>query len=111
MTDISELRERVEKATGPDRELDEALRVHFRYPPKPWNYTASIDAALALVERVRPGCWYVMAKGRLTDAEPLYGCELLRGGTDEQLAISEGHTQPVAILSALLLSLQSEADK
>lgn len=54
---IEELIGRLERATGPDREIDDALRIAFGYPPKPWDYTASIDAALALVERVLPG-WF-----------------------------------------------------
>lgn len=65
MTDLSELIERVEKATGPDRELDAAIAAHFDLPygPRPvggseWlsaHFTASVDAALELVERELPG--------------------------------------------------------
>lgn len=46
---MKDLIERLEKATGPDRELDDAIRVACGFPPKPWNYTASLDAALTLV--------------------------------------------------------------
>lgn len=70
--DLAELRERVRAATGPDRELDFALKrlwsdiaarltfkeaieaPGFTLPP----YTASVDAALALVERMLPGWAY-----------------------------------------------------
>lgn len=91
MMEASELIERLEKATGPDREIDALLWAHFDnrvvriaygeviarkrdslddvrlgfVDPTPlrsnfygWDgeaYTASIDAALALVERVLPG--------------------------------------------------------
>jgi len=68
------------------------------------TFTASIDAALALVERLLPGAWCVMAKGRLTAAEPLYGCELLFNH-DEQLGIASGHTQALAIVAATLRAL------
>lgn len=93
MSDLAELLERVKAATGPDRELDadlaqtiEGVEIQWRqangtmemypvqrYPstthsagfgigPVP-NYTASIDAALALTERVLPG-WWVHGMGR-----------------------------------------------
>ncbi len=94
MMEASELIERLEKATGPDREIDALLWAHFDnrvvriaygeviarkrdslddvrlgfVDPTPlrsnfygWDgeaYTASIDAALALVERVLPGFAY-----------------------------------------------------
>ena len=64
------LLERVKAASGPDRELDLALGALWSDPPfnlsvnqqrggKPpvFKFTASIDAALALVERVLPG-WF-----------------------------------------------------
>lgn len=46
---------RCEAATGPDREVDEAIREATGYPEKPWNYTGSIDAITALIERELPG--------------------------------------------------------
>jgi hypothetical protein len=54
-SDITTLRDRVAGLTGADRDVDNAIRVAFGYPPKPWNYTASVDAALTFVERVLPG--------------------------------------------------------
>lgn len=72
MTDatLSALLARVEAATGPDREIDLSLAA-LAYPKTPrsyWadhtghgaqeEYTASVDAALALIERVLPG-WTV----------------------------------------------------
>ena len=75
---MAKLLARVEAATGPDREIDGALALmegwtfqkmkgdrepYWRKPgaTEYWNrstlinYTASIDAALALVERMLPG--------------------------------------------------------
>lgn len=82
MAELSELIERVEKATGADRELDrdlhealtgECVHRHTReeycwdnivicndcgkeHPSQKWPwYTASLDAVVALVEKQRPG--------------------------------------------------------
>jgi len=81
--DLSGLIERLERATGPDRELDVWLAMALERPTTLLNgqtfseavaalpndlhgiarhwpiepLTASLDAALALVERVRPGEW------------------------------------------------------
>jgi hypothetical protein len=75
MTDqLKELLERVEKATGPDREIDVWLLALLGDKESPWGigdieyaltdpeltcdpptYTVSLDACLALVERVLPG--------------------------------------------------------
>lgn len=59
---LSELVDRVEAATGPDRFLDARIRATLEMPEQPVltdcpAYTASIDAALALVERKLPG-WF-----------------------------------------------------
>lgn len=71
MTDLTDLLARVEQAEGPDRELDKALWYKLVFDPaladpdelhwlkfvgqkQPW-FTASLDASLALVERVLPG--------------------------------------------------------
>lgn len=105
MSDLVDLLERVRSATGPDRELDEALRVQLGYPPKPWNYTASIDAALALTERVLPG-WVWLKKSPKV-------ISLYRPLTDEEDAAKAwakhydgtGATAPIAILAATLSAL------
>lgn len=88
------------------------------YAPVRWNscdgprpltnspaFTASLDAALALVERVLPGCWYVFGKGKLRAAEPAYGAQILFGA-DEVLGIAEHDAGlPLALLAALLSAL------
>ena len=133
MSGLTELLARCEAATGPDREIDlelgKALLDWHLYEHKAYQdydtdwaewrwpdnkqvfvfgavtaFTASIDAALALVERKLPGAWYVMAKGRMSAKEPLFGCELLFNH-DEQLSIADGPTQSLAILAALLRAL------
>jgi hypothetical protein len=144
MSDLDALLERLEKATGPDREIDAAIydalareagRVAFKV--KNWStlpgsrlsryhdgwligkasddeyaddlplYTASIDAAFALVERVLPGAFWHIAKGRLTEAEPMFGAELLFGW-DQSLGKGEGPTAPLAILAATLSALRTQ---
>lgn len=53
MTTIHELIERVEKLTGPDREVDSAITRSLLRPRDPWPmvtppYTASFDAVMTL---------------------------------------------------------------
>jgi hypothetical protein len=62
MSDLKELLARVEKAEGPDREIDAALQrliggehIHWGCGLLVNGFTASLDASLALVERVLPG--------------------------------------------------------
>lgn len=67
MTDLSSLIERLEKATGPDSELDADIAIALNViPSREWwsfnyikssilgRYTASTDAAILLAERVLP---------------------------------------------------------
>ena len=115
---LVDLRERVKKATGPDRELDCDLFVaaadspFVSYYPEcvlaaqagftarleiaqiP-AYTASIDAALALVERMLPG------SGVASLREPSRYRELSKLGTVVSV--------PLAILAALLRALAEAA--
>jgi hypothetical protein len=54
---MTTLIEKLKAATGPDRELDGEIWQQFGSDAgmgKAWNYTASIDAALALVKDVLP---------------------------------------------------------
>lgn len=83
MAKLSELIERVEKATGPDPALDEAIQAWSQCATPEWQeyakstayhrdgfwvsigpiqpYTASIDAVVALVEKELPGAvWHIM---------------------------------------------------
>lgn len=126
MTELQELQsllERVEKATGPDRELgvdiligiggwscseDFELSDHEgkvwsraispRKRPNPWehmNPALSIDAALALVERVLPGWdWEI-------ELDEHGAAVFLR----PDRVHADGETVPLAILAALLKAL------
>lgn len=92
------LRARVEAATGPDRVLDGDLQFAFMgciFNPPP-SYTASTDAALALVERMKPG----------------HGCLLLSKALDNlwQAFVFEpsGDRIARALIAALLTALEQE---
>jgi hypothetical protein len=133
MKDLQELIDRMKAATGPDRELDFAVYDHL-FPPKPPpanaphielppgfgrdalsrsmdprpELTGSIDAALALVERVLPGAEY--------NISTLYGHAMaeLPINADNYLAPQvrrmDGN-MPLAIIEcALLAKLEEQAD-
>lgn len=115
---IEELIARLEAATGPDRELDRDLVALFHAgEPLQWpdqykataehwakrpveHLTASIDAALALCEQVRPGYDWILehTNGGLT-----ISCLF---GTADHDKRTFGATPPLAILLAFLRSLQ-----
>jgi hypothetical protein len=139
MSDIKALIERLEKATGPDRELDAAIwaatlprdgvgidgyglpdGAHYEYRPcedgrvemlvslngergvtranRPSpEYTASLDAAVALVEKVLPGWWWQIGSCHVSDdarlcpdfGSPVHGERLL-----QQFGQIEGYSDP-----------------
>ena len=152
------LLERVEKATGPDRELDCRISHHFDrrgiwygaaedsgwapaetvdgWDDTKWHevgqdyvsslvqqFTRSIDAALALVERVLPSAlWHVnrpadwTGKIKKRKGEPLPAFEGYVslgtiGATDYVSGSSMGHNPSLAILAALFKALISKAEK
>lgn len=122
---LEALRERVRAATGPDRDIERDLAValglavrrsgiasvEWAMPnglgsdtySEPPAYTASIDAALALVERVLPGMWRLLLHRALSRidkefegvGEPLWNLQVL----------------PPAILNALLAALIERGEK
>lgn len=121
--EASELIERLEKATGPDREIDLDLMVLGFGGPREtylsdelgrlefghhWKFTASLDAALALVERVLPGTEWAVST--------LYGrnhAEVNMNAEEPVTAI--GATLPIALCLALLKAVpncppQAEAE-
>lgn len=136
-TDIDALIERLEAATGPDRELDAAIfawseggRIHYfdalaknyvwerpidgfwirgvKSVPSTTKFTASIDAALALCERMLPG-WSWKIVGEPGAVYP--HCAVLRNAgklSDVAEAFVASHrTAPLAMVSALLLALRA----
>lgn len=137
---LIELIPRLESAAGPDEELatDIAEALGFqvrrdggltrwgrRHPSHAYlsdghwcasrPIMASVDAALALCERILPGAWWIMAKGRVRAGEPLHAAQLFREGhnpfTSLPLAEAEHETAPIAILIALLHALRASNDR
>lgn len=139
MTDLADLKRRVEEAIGPDRELDAAIRAAFfgdmlfcdfetgsyhgecpspgcgkplglhderRSYPARWEeddrlppYTASLDATVALIERVKPGAtWLVRQIGTGGGSDALV---LARDGGIGREHV-DGATPVLALLAALL---------
>ena len=125
-----QLIDRLKAATGPDRELDAAIELAYGYSipsdaifrPETdyvqcqWNwvhpldgkifhicplYTASIDAALALVERMLPESMYDLHK-----CETGYSFSILRNNLDRPYF--GGATPALAILIALFTALQGK---
>lgn len=131
MTTLSDLKERVDRATGADRGLDGAIEVAFpSQSPAPLNsdaigwvrgpdtiylappYTASIDEALVLVQRVIPDVFWLIGRGTTRAEEPLFGVKLMfaYGLDTDALGLAEHDHAPLAILSALLAAKIAEAD-
>lgn len=134
--DLASLLARVEAAKGPDREIAADLARLLTTPPEDgcefrsesawpfvghWrntatgviaanvvadDYTASIDAALALVERVRPD-WRLqnLRETRIAGHEWNAHLQCWRDGVR-----CWGRTAPLAILAALLKALIASAD-
>ena len=129
MTDIAGLLERVRAVTGPDRELDAAIARVCGYglvqsewhqnslewyawegPVRcgPWivlpKYTASVDAALALVERKLPGWQYHM--GTCGEDDMPWACITQPDEPCRDFPAS-APTIAIAVLDALLSALSS----
>jgi hypothetical protein len=108
---LSELREALEKADGPSRELDLAVRELLRSRPcddffSAPHYTSSLDAALSLVEHVLPGWdWETGSNVEYTMLSPPVGAR--RG----KAALGSGATPAIGVLSALVRAAQVELEK
>lgn len=118
---LSEIIEALEKAEGPSRDIDADIAIATGKVASRdyWSidylkagivseYTASVDAALALAERLIPGVWYHIAKGKTRVDEPLYGAAMMLG--DEPIGQGEHETsQAIAIVLATLKAIQAKA--
>ena len=123
MTDLRDLIERLERADGPDRELDALIwrRMENRsgvvfpdekpgspkYPNHIPAYTASLDAALALKNRVLPGRAAAIGDMAFEDAHRRPWAVIWSpGGTPGPS--TEGATPAIALCLALLRTLETE---
>jgi hypothetical protein len=75
-----------------------------------WNVTESLDAALSLVEKMLPGAFYHMAKGKLQATEPMFGAQILFGSEEILGEAEHNGSLPRALLIALLRSLETRKD-
>ena len=109
------LLEKLEAATEGSRELDAAI--HKRQFPD-YNtgaigsecptYTTSIDAALALVERVVPG-WTIARMGQEDDRQ--WTCELRRGYLTSYDLVKGGFKFPTLPLAICIALIKAEAER
>lgn len=111
MSQYADIIERLEKATGPDDDLDLDIINLIdppvaRYSAMHQPLTSSLDAAIALVERMLPGCIWTIEQ----DA-----CWLrtMRGDDVKEhqgfLTGRDGKCTPIAILIAMFCALETEA--
>jgi len=135
MTSLPTILERLEAAQGADNDLDIEIAKHFGlsvrddgwieaenpmepdYPgllPAPM-FTASIDAALALVERELPEwqCIYLASEWQglsTSKRDEEFRCTLGRGVHSYVVAEGKGASLPLAILTALIKAKISEGE-
>jgi hypothetical protein len=137
---LSELIERVEKLDGPDRETDFAIYQALRPELSEWQdttktsaddywfwmsqreYTASLDAAVALVKRVLPGWGYRVATCCVSDDawlfpdynDPTHGERLKREVSEDvdwievtDIDLRPPGREPIALVLSLLAALSA----
>lgn len=123
LTRLRDLHARVCEASGPSYELEQrifAFAYGWSFPlfgaaHEEWarlsretartNYTYSLDATLALAEKLLPDAEYVIGKGKLRPDESLYGAILRRpGSTVDALAPDLGVGEHDASLALALLA-------
>ncbi len=106
---LERLLERVKGAKGPDREIDLSLMQIVdpgAIPQSSANlpYTASVDAALALVERELPGCFVTL---EVKSGGQFHHCEI-EGEDDGDWEAVNMPTPSLAILAALAALLSAK---
>lgn len=133
MTDLAHLIERLEKAVEPDRRIDAELACAMIFiqlrPAEPFDFdgrftyepgnikcehgflmsdhfTASIDAALSLVEKKLPGWTYTVDASA---PESGIDFDLFPPGRADKCSVT-AKSLPLAILIALLRALQEKAE-
>lgn len=119
MSDYSDIIERLEKATGPEYALDVKIWLDLVEKPEGKrdpdmigrvpNYTASIDAAIALVERMfSPGYYRLEKLKGLPD--PHHACWATAGASGQQ-EDAYAPTAPLALLLALFRALEAKESR
>lgn len=103
----SELVVRVEGAEVGSRELDRAIwnALEFNHSGEPSHaptYTTSLDAALALAERVLPGVRVVIDSACKETGKPAAGFVFGQDGERINGVMNDGATLPLALCAAIL---------
>jgi hypothetical protein len=139
--DLAELRERLEKASAGDREIDGIFASTFegwtlekmkgdacpywRKPDAEWfkrqkdgppRYTSSLDAIVSLVERKLPGCvWLVRGNADLVRSHKAEAdIERLYyedGPRFRTLASTTHHTAPLALCLAFVKAMEAQSNE
>ena len=111
MTDrqsLKDLERRLAEAKGPNFELERLIaevvdRESALYRPP--NYTASLDAAVSLVERVLPGCTVDLTIGALSDAQVMDADAAIHGNAED------APTPALALCLACVRALIAQGEK
>lgn len=127
---LDEIAKRLEKAQGPDREIDADLCVALLgfqraelsgrglavcepkeggwiWPIEKWPLTASLDAAIALVERVRPDRCIQTTK-YVWDGRSHWAAKIFPSTRKGRDHAGQGTTAALAALLALIRSIEGE---
>lgn len=86
------------------------------YPDPLDKFTASLDAAVALVERVLWGRGLLIGRGRTRPSEPLWGAQILASDENEEcrempiLAEAESDTAALALCLACVRALIAQGE-
>lgn len=116
MADLMELAAKCEAAAGPDRELDSAIVLALfdvdrgakggwcdarGTVPHPWNYTASLDAAMTLVPE---GCVLAVTNCDADGKRPDFAkaSAIVARDPDGQVGPTVAATMPLALCAAAL---------
>lgn len=112
MSGLLELAARVEAATGPERELDEAIQtaVFDRPTGRRYDYTGSLDTALSL----KPNGWHVGILTECDEGSAPHAC-LTENEEPCRDATGDGATMALSLVAAALrareaLSAQPQGD-
>ena len=112
---VSDLIERVTKATEGDRELDREIMVAVfgegtRHALPLPTYSSSVDAALGLMERKLPGATWSRGIPYAHEAPAQISLwRELRRNHHEHLAVGHAPTVPLAIILATLHAIRSSS--
>lgn len=97
-------RESARKCWGFSDENRTKVLIYEDYPP---DFTTSLDAALALAERVLPENWPGFQKNRAVPESERWDCWIAFGGDPESVEMTAA--TPALALCAAILRAQSEA--